>query len=132
MVGEAWNFLIHDNFGSMIAMTKCQWGYSCSFTLKSGFAASTDAYMGQGYGYPGAVFMTMSDGMFYGTFGAAEQIASGVEDGDWERVGENMFSLGVTVGGAVVGGALEGMAAPRRAGRASGRYRLWPGGMPRP
>ncbi|MDQ1901207.1 RHS repeat-associated core domain-containing protein [Paracoccus sp. WLY502] len=120
-VVESWNFLVHDNLGAWAAMAKCSWGYSCGFVPKSGFAASTDAYMAQGHSYPGAVFMTMSDGMFYGTLGAAEQIVLGSADGDWERVGENLFALGVTVGGAAVGGALEGMAAPTtRAGLLGG------------
>lgn len=120
-VVESWNFLIHDNFGAWAAMGKCSLGYSCGFVPKSGFAASTDAYMGQGYGYPGAAFMTMSDGFFYGTIGGVEQMVLGANDGDWERVGESMFAVGATVGGAAVGGVLEGMAAPTtRAGLLGG------------
>lgn len=121
MVLESWNFLIHDSYGSRFSMIKCSAGYSCGFVLKSGFAASTNAYMGQGYHYPGAVFMTMSDGLFYGTIGGVEQMVTGANDGDWERVGESMFAVGMTVGGAAVGGALEGMAAPTtRAGLLGG------------
>ena len=68
--------------------------------------------MNHGYSTPGAVAMVMSDGMFYGTFGAMEGIGLGAQDGDWERVGENAFALGATLAGAAIGGVRAGLGAP--------------------
>lgn len=109
---ETWNFLIHDPFWSRIAMARCSWGYSCSFQPKSGFWNAANSYMDNGHSYPGAIFNVLADGMFYGTFGAMEGIGLGVQDGDWERVGENTFALGATIAGAAEGGLRAGAAAP--------------------
>ena len=109
---ETWNFLVHDNFGSWFAMGRRYFGYSGPFQPKSGFWNAAQSYMNNGHSYPGAIFNVMADGMFYGTIGAAEGIGLGIQDGDWERVGQNTFALSATILGAVEGGVRAGMATP--------------------
>ena len=111
-IKEAYNSLIHDTFGSMIAMGRGTLGYSSSFQPRSQFWNTSNTLMDNGYSYPGAIATVLSDGFFYGTIGAAENMYLGMRDGDWERVGENTFALGATVGGTAIGGLRAGMAAP--------------------
>jgi len=123
-ISEAYNFMIHDNFGAWLTMGRSYLGYSGTFVPKSGFWNATNSYMNNGHSYPGAIFNVVTDGMFYGTFGALLGIDEASKDGDWYSVGQHTFAFGATVGSAALGGMRAGMTTPTTRSALLGRIAI--------